>query len=995
MRVAYVAVLMLGVTAAASAQSPVFDRVDSPSFAGARAIVSADFNRDGWTDVAQANTGRNSVTILLNRAGAGLLRSSDVPVGLGPFDICAADFNRDGVPDLAVANADASTISVLLGRGDGSFLRSDVAVPSQNPRGIAVDDVNRDGRVDLIYSGYATGRVAVLLGTGDGRFTSGPSLATGKAQPQGVAAADFNHDGLPDVAVAFASSAGLRVLYGNGGTGFTMRAVPGAVNLNVLAAGDLDRDGWTDVAAASSSGNGVVVYRGGSTGLTFSRTVPVGSSPRGIATGDLTGDGVPDIVTANRTSSTISLLQGVPAGGFLESIEIPVGAGGRAVAIADFGQDSKRDIATGNEFVAATTVLSNGAPDRPAGYAFTRVPLDWVARTSRGTPAPVDLNLDGHLDYAAGGYHDRSIALLIGGASTTLPVNGFFRRLRIGDLNRDGYPDLLYAATQPDTLCTYLSNGRGGFVRGTCRAWTGSLSFELGDLNRDGRLDLVATNVDDPDGVVMTVSLGRADGSIGDPVARLGLPETMELLPLADVNRDGRLDVVGLLRGSVRRVPTEARVWLGSLSGGLIETSWSVPFTLTYGANGALADINRDGFLDLVGSEAQQMLVALGTPDGFAPPSYSQLVTSERVLDVIAIADLDDDGSPDVAFGSGDVLYGNGDGTFEPAGRFDYGAASELFLADITRDGLADIVNFTGGGAVVLANTRRRTNRPPTVSLGPDRTIDYAGTQGQDCDVFIRPDASDPDVHELTYEWRRNGELIFEPPILLLCGPPPGTYVYTLTVRDGRGGEASDSVTVTIPSMPEIVLWAADALREGRWQAINDPAAAGGVRVYDPNRGVPKVPAPVQLPGDVVTFRFVADPDLTYKLWIRLKADGNAWANDSVWVQFDGATDTNGTPKYQVGTTSGLAVNLEECSGCGLSGWGWEDDGWGAPGVNGTLLRFPQNPDNSNLVAIHIQPREDGVSIDQIVLSASKYLTARPGAARNDTTILKSTQRSQ
>jgi hypothetical protein len=67
-----------------------------------------------------------------------------------------------------------------------------------------------------------------------------------------------------------------------------------------------------------------------------------------------------------------------------------------------------------------------------------------------------------------------------------------------------------------------------------------------------------------------------------------------------------------------------------------------------------------------------------------------------------------------------------------------------------------------------------------------------------------------------------------------------------------------------------------------------------------------------------------------YKLWVRLKADSNSWSNDSIWIQFSGAADAAGTPKYQIGTTSGLAVNLEECSNCGLSGWGWEDDGWGA-----------------------------------------------------------------
>jgi hypothetical protein len=87
-----------------------------------------------------------------------------------------------------------------------------------------------------------------------------------------------------------------------------------------------------------------------------------------------------------------------------------------------------------------------------------------------------------------------------------------------------------------------------------------------------------------------------------------------------------------------------------------------------------------------------------------------------------------------------------------------------------------------------------------------------------------------------------------------------------------------------------------------------------------------------------------------------------------------------------VGTTSGLAVNLEECSGCGESGWGWEDDGWGAVNKNGVLLRFP-NPDRDPQFII-IQPREDGVSIDQVVLSAEKYLTTRPGAAKNDQTIV-------
>src|SRR5687767_4694603 len=66
---------------------------------------------------------------------------------------------------------------------------------------------------------------------------------------------------------------------------------------------------------------------------------------------------------------------------------------------------------------------------------------------------------------------------------------------------------------------------------------------------------------------------------------------------------------------------------------------------------------------------------------------------------------------------------------------------------------------------------------------------------------------------------------------------------------------------------------------------------------------------------------------------------------------------------------SGLEINLEECSGCGLSGWGWEDDGWGATNRNGVTVRFPAG----GFQSIVIQTREDGVSIDQVVLSSEKY----------------------
>ena len=155
----------------ADAQPLDFRKADVPAASGARAIVTADFNRDGWPDLAEAGLGSNSVSVLLNVGGGHLALSSTVPVGSGPFDLATADFNRDGIPDLAVANADSNSISILLGRGDGRFVRADISTtPYRGPRGITAADVNADGKMDLIYSGYDSNLIQVLLGTGAGGF---------------------------------------------------------------------------------------------------------------------------------------------------------------------------------------------------------------------------------------------------------------------------------------------------------------------------------------------------------------------------------------------------------------------------------------------------------------------------------------------------------------------------------------------------------------------------------------------------------------------------------------------------------------------------------------------------------------------------------------------------------------------------------------------------------------------------------------------------------
>src|SRR4029453_13891493 len=89
-----------------------------------------------------------------------------------------------------------------------------------------------------------------------------------------------------------------------------------------------------------------------------------------------------------------------------------------------------------------------------------------------------------------------------------------------------------------------------------------------------------------------------------------------------------------------------------------------------------------------------------------------------------------------------------------------------------------------------------------------------------------------------------------------------------------------------------------------------------------------------------------------------------------------------GDARYRIGTGSALLVNLEECSGCGVSNWGWRGGAWGVS--QPFRVEFPRTVPKT----IRIQTREDGVEIDQIVLSPSSYMNTAPGRSRDDSTIL-------
>ncbi|MGA2966613.1 MAG: Ig-like domain repeat protein [Terriglobales bacterium] len=178
-------------------------------------VALGDFNNDGIIDIASVGSnggfcGGNdlgSVSIFLgNGDGTFTLAPSQPDVTLvNPTSVMTADFTGDGILDLAIADPGSTTFTILKGNGDGTFTQvsGEPTVP-ENSTLLGMADFNGDGNLDLAFSAPSN-IVTLFLGNGYGTFQAGLSTTVKNAQFGGGGVGDFNGDGRLDLAIANSS----------------------------------------------------------------------------------------------------------------------------------------------------------------------------------------------------------------------------------------------------------------------------------------------------------------------------------------------------------------------------------------------------------------------------------------------------------------------------------------------------------------------------------------------------------------------------------------------------------------------------------------------------------------------------------------------------------------------------------------------------------------------------------------------------------------------
>jgi len=418
---------------------------------------------------------------------------------------------------------------------------------------------------------------------------------------------------------------------------------------------------------------------------TFAPPVEYPSRGNALVTADFNGDGAIDIATADGSDKTISIYPNNGDGTLAPAVQYASASSTGAIVAADFNGDGKTDIAVAHDKAADVGVFlnqGNGTFSAETAFATGDRPKSLTT---------IDINGDGHIDLVTVSSDDTLNRLMNDGSGAFLTridqAYSFGKYVASADVNLDGRPDLVVATAY--FLSVFLNAGGGEFAPKI--DYPGYVDkFILADLNGDGRADIVGDSHDLP---ACAVFLNICNGSFG--------PQTNYLSPTyaigcvaSELTDDGLVDLVGIANSSSAVYMFENR-GQGRFMG-------TRTHKIDYSAGSMTsADLNGDSWEDVIVTRGGQLMVFLNDRNGGFSlrndyPMFGSFTKSVAV-------DVDGDGDTDIAVANSPdyddfitIFLNNGQGTFEDG--IDYSTtyrATDMIAFDADGDGLIDMARVS------------------------------------------------------------------------------------------------------------------------------------------------------------------------------------------------------------------------------------------------------------------------------------------------------------
>ncbi len=659
-------------------------------------VVAADFNHDGWDDVAVSVTSKDEIHVRLSNRSGGFDDAVAFRVQSQPTALSVGDYDDDGHLDIAAFNSGDANLSILRGSGSGSFTElPPFGLPWASQ--LATGDVDEDGNLDIVAADPNNDRIHVALLKDDGSLDSLTSFTPSASRPEGLTLGDFNRDGALDV-VTVTQTREIEFLRGDGGGGFSTGTPQGlgAAAPTRVASADMDNDGDPDAVVSDEGLDSVhVLINDGKGNFVGNASFPTAGPSGDVVVEDFNLDGRDDVALSIWSGDRIqSFLNDLGIGCPKPSFErlarsFPVSSAPKPIAAADFDRDGSLDFVTANlSGNGYTRYLGLGNGD----FSSPESGFSWPAPSSN---APADFDFDGDIDVAVAVasnvfVQNNNAGSL--GATLSVPVsNGI--HVVAADVSSDGKPDIVVARTT--NVAVVLNDGFGGFLapinypagaapraiaaadfdndglqdlavaeagsqvfflkNSGAGAFTPNGSLALSapptalkavDMNGDGNKDLVVTVGAAPAARLQT-RLGNGAFGFGAPAANVltddaaASPQALEVF---DFDGNGTKDVALALAATPR-----VRVFSGTGSGGFVSTTFTEMLPAAPGALSA-GDFDRDGLPDLVVSvpSTSEVFALMGNGAGRFSPDFLPAPSASADSRGVAYGDFDGEGRLDI-----------------------------------------------------------------------------------------------------------------------------------------------------------------------------------------------------------------------------------------------------------------------------------------------------------------------------------------------------------
>jgi len=702
------------------------------------------------------------------------------------FSTFPADIDGDGDLDvLSAVSTPGSTLSWWENNGSGSsFTEHPIASAVMPPVAMTgatsafAADIDGDGDLDVLGAAYNDGDIIVFRNdNGVGTAWSATTVDLSATGVRHTIFADLDGDGDLDVVAAVRDSTpNVRWYENTAGDGSTWSGVKTILNsmngARYVGVADIDADGDSDVVASAELADKISFLRNSS--LTWSEVqintdLLDGGSQLDIA--DFDGDGKLDVAAVAENASNVLWWRNTVGDGsvWVENYVSTTLNGAHGLAAADFDFDGDIDLVTGARAGAELDWWENSTGD---GTTWDKHLIQSLTGPGRAV-AVGDINKDGWIDVVLNSdtklrwWKNEAIhrnTPFLQTRDVDLAALGAWD-IKAADLDHDGDLDLVGSAKTGDKVVAYRntsSDGTSFTTTNVATGFDGAGALDLGDIDRDGQIDIVGA-ADDGGDLVWWRNANGLGTSFTATNIDLGFLAA-KAVKLADIDGDGDLDLAAASTGGDEIAFYRNTNGDGSLWNKITAISFFVD------ASGVdVGDIDGDGDLDIVGSATGDDAISWAkntTGDGSA--FTEQVVTNSfDGAAAVKLADIDHDGDLDIVAVAEladtaawfENTAGNGTAWTQHTIDATLDGARGVEVADLDQDGDLDVIATQANGTGrVVAFLNVNGNGLTWSTLSIDNT--FAGgalVSAADVDGDGRPDVLAGAATDGDLQWWRNG----------------------------------------------------------------------------------------------------------------------------------------------------------------------------------------------------------------------------------------------